>query len=136
MKKLLMVEDEISFFTSLIDHLRAIGWDVVTAQSVDEACSAAKASGPFQVMVLDILLPRSKGEALNVANGIEFLRSIRQREHRPYLPASIPVLAMTAVAQERALAAASELDALVRLKGTDLADLVQDLESLAGRRTG
>ncbi|WP_299844603.1 response regulator transcription factor [uncultured Roseovarius sp.] len=58
MQKLLLADDHELVRETIADFLRLQGgFDVVTAQSFDEAISVARAKGPFELVMLDYSMP-------------------------------------------------------------------------------
>jgi two-component system alkaline phosphatase synthesis response regulator PhoP len=82
--RILLVEDEPSLVLTLSDRLISEGYRVETAGDGEEALSRA-ADGGFDLIVLDVLLPRK--------NGFDVCRDLRQRGQ------DTPVLMLTARAQ-------------------------------------
>ena len=83
-RRILLVEDEPSLVLTLSDRLMSEGYRVETAGDGEEALSRA-AGGGFDLIVLDVLLPRK--------NGFDVCRDLRQRGQ------DTPVLMLTARAQ-------------------------------------
>jgi two-component system alkaline phosphatase synthesis response regulator PhoP len=83
-RRILLVEDEPSLVLTLSDRLMSEGYRVETAGDGEEALSRAEGGG-FDLIVLDVLLPRK--------NGFDVCRDLRQRGQ------DTPVLMLTARAQ-------------------------------------
>lgn len=58
MTRILVIEDHRNLLRSVTSSLREIGWDVDGAESLAEASTA---KGPFDVVVLDLMLPDGSG---------------------------------------------------------------------------
>lgn len=85
MAKILIVEDEESILMPLEDNLRLEGYEVASAaDGLDGLALAAK--GPYDLIVLDIMLPKM--------DGFEVCRRLRQDRVRT------PILMLTAKSQE------------------------------------
>lgn len=82
--RILLVEDEPGLCLTLTDCLAGEGYAVSTACDGEEAMRAATAGG-FDLIVLDIMLPRK--------NGLDVCRDLRQRGY------STPILMLTARGQ-------------------------------------
>jgi two-component system alkaline phosphatase synthesis response regulator PhoP len=83
-RRILLVEDEPSLVLTLSDRLINEGYRVETAGDGEEALARAEA-GAFDLIVLDVLLPRK--------NGFDVCRDLRQRGQ------DTPILMLTARAQ-------------------------------------
>jgi len=83
-RRILLVEDEPSLVLTLSDRLMNEGYRVETAGDGEEALTRAEGGG-FDLIVLDVLLPRK--------NGFDVCRDLRQRGQ------DTPVLMLTARAQ-------------------------------------
>src|SRR3954470_19621109 len=83
-KRLLLVEDEAGLRLTLTDRLSSEGYRVATA-SDGEAGLAEAASGAYDLIVLDVMLPR--------INGFDVCREVRQRG------VTTPILMLTARGQ-------------------------------------
>ena len=68
--KILLVDDETMIVRSVTMAFEALGFDVVTAESADEAIELAKQHGAFDCLVLDYSMPKM--------NGLELLRALRK----------------------------------------------------------
>lgn len=62
--RVLVVDDEESVRTFAESVLRHAGCDVVVASDGPEALKIAEAQGPFDLFVLDVLMPQMSGEEL------------------------------------------------------------------------
>lgn len=80
MSRLLLVDDDVELCTMLTDYLSLEGFEVEAVHE-GEAASERAVSGTFDVVVLDVMLPR--------LSGTEVLRRIRQHSQ-------VPVLMLTA----------------------------------------
>jgi two-component system, OmpR family, alkaline phosphatase synthesis response regulator PhoP len=83
-RRILLVEDEPSLVLTLSDRLMSEGYRVETAGDGEEALTRAEAGG-FDLIVLDVLLPRK--------NGFDVCRDLRQRGQ------DTPILMLTARSQ-------------------------------------
>ena len=83
-RRILLVEDEESLLLTLTDRLRSEGYEVETAQDGDAALAQALA-GSFDLVVLDVMLPRR--------DGFEVCRELRAHG------VEIPILMLTARSQ-------------------------------------
>ncbi len=83
-RRILLVEDEESLLLTLTDRLRAEGYEVETASDGDAALARAL-EGSFDLVVLDVMLPRR--------DGFEVCRELRARG------VEIPILMLTARSQ-------------------------------------
>lgn len=80
MSKILLVDDDIELVALLKEYLEGEGLEVVAAHDGEQGVSAAL-SGEYELVVLDVMMPRM--------NGVEALKQIR-------LKSRIPVLMLTA----------------------------------------
>jgi len=83
-RRILLVEDEPSLVLTLSDRLISEGYRVETAGDGEEALARAEAGG-FDLIILDVLLPRK--------NGFDVCRDLRQRGQ------DTPILMLTARSQ-------------------------------------
>jgi len=83
-RRILLVEDEPSLVLTIGDRLRAEGYDV-EAVGDGEAAVEHAGSGAFDLLVLDVMLPKK--------NGFDVCRDLRQ------LGVNLPILMLTARAQ-------------------------------------
>jgi two-component system copper resistance phosphate regulon response regulator CusR len=79
--RILLVEDDVALSEAIVSGLRENSFDVVHAPDYDEGASRA-AMGTFDVIVLDVMLPRG--------SGFDLCREIRRRG------IAIPILMLTA----------------------------------------
>lgn len=79
--KILLVEDEEGLVITLTDRLASEGFDVVAARDGKEGFAAAQ-GGSFDLIILDVMLPKK--------NGYDICRDLRQKEIR------VPILMLTA----------------------------------------
>jgi two-component system cell cycle sensor histidine kinase/response regulator CckA len=70
--RVLVVDDEESIRTFAARALAGAGYDVVLASDGPEALRIGEEQGPFDVFVIDIMMPRMRGD--------ELARRIRQRD--------------------------------------------------------
>ena len=71
MKKVLVLEDEASIRGFIVINLRRAGYDVIEAESGEEALERLRENPDARVALLDIMLPRM--------DGISFCRQIRRQ---------------------------------------------------------
>ncbi len=83
-RRVLVCDDELQILRALRVILRDAGFEVVTAQSAQEALDAAALQAP-DAAILDLILPDG--------NGIEVCRSIREWSQ-------MPILVLSAVGEE------------------------------------
>jgi two-component system alkaline phosphatase synthesis response regulator PhoP len=82
-ERILLVEDEEGLVVTLTDRLRSEGYEVHAASTGDDALElAASASKPFDLIVLDVMLP--------AMSGFEVCRELRNRG------STMPILFLTA----------------------------------------
>ena len=93
-KKVLIVDDEKELLKALSIRLTSWGYDVLTADSGEEAISLVEKE-VLDMLILDIMMP--------VMNGIETLKRIRGFNQK------IPVLMMTAYSKEAIIKDLGEL---------------------------
>ena len=86
MKKVLVLEDESSIRSFIVINLRRAGYEVVEAESGEEALEKLKLHSDVRVALLDIMLPG--------IDGFEVCRRIRATN------ASIGIIMLTARSQE------------------------------------
>lgn len=122
-RRLLLVEDEDAIRTiARVSLERVGGWAVLAAASGAAAVKAAAEDGPFDAVLLDVMMPGLDGPAT--------LRAL----HDGLLPASVPVVFMTAKAGEREAQRLRELGAAgVIAKPFDPVELPAQLERLLTR---
>ena len=85
MSRVLVCDDETQILRALRVILRDAGFEVITAQTAEEALDAAALRAP-DAAILDLILPDG--------NGIEVCRSIREWSQ-------MPILVLSAVGEER-----------------------------------
>ncbi|HEY4394332.1 MAG TPA: response regulator [Polyangia bacterium] len=117
--RLLVVEDDETILSSLSDILRDEGATLATAANGRDALAALRASEPFDLILLDLMMP--------VMDGWEF--RIAQRADRDL--AGIPIIALSADASAKARAIAA--DAYLR-KPIDVDGLVGSIRSVIDSR--
>lgn len=88
MKKVLVLEDESSIRSFIVINLRRAGYDVIEAESGEEALEKLKEHPDTKVALLDIMLPDM--------DGIEILRRLRADA----ATARLPVMMLTAKGSE------------------------------------
>ena len=86
MKKVLILEDEVSIRSFVVINLKRAGYDVVEAGTGEEALELLKANPDVGVAILDIMLPG--------IDGFEVCRSIRATDKK------IGIIMLTARSQE------------------------------------
>lgn len=94
MAKIIFIEDETEINLFLIDVLKELGHEVEIAETSKRAENKLK-ENPYDLVVLDIMLPDEKDAIPLIERGIHILRDIREGRFR--VPASVPVLVITAV---------------------------------------
>jgi DNA-binding response OmpR family regulator len=80
--RLLLVEDQADLAANVADHLAGLGHDVQLCADGETACSAAR-NGHFDMLILDVMLPR--------LDGLSVCRSLRQEGLE-----QLPILMLTA----------------------------------------
>ena len=98
MKKLLLVDDQVSFLKMLSIKLEKMGYTVVTAENGLEGLKKARAEIP-DLIVIDIMMP--------VLDGFSAVEEIKKDERT----AAIPVIFLSAKGQENDRVRARELGA-------------------------
>ena len=86
MKKILVLEDEASIRSFIVINLRRAGYDVIEAESGEEALERLRANPDTKVALLDIMLPG--------IDGFEVCRRIRATNTK------IGIIMLTARSQE------------------------------------
>ena len=86
MKKVLILEDEVSIRSFVVINLKRAGYDVVEAGTGEEALELLKSNPDVGVAILDIMLPG--------IDGVEVCRSIRATDKK------IGIIMLTARSQE------------------------------------
>lgn len=96
MAKIIFIEDETEINLFLIDVLKELGHEIEIAETSKRAENKLKENS-YNLVVLDILLPDKKDpDAIPlIERGVRILRGIREGRFR--VPASVPVLVITAV---------------------------------------
>ena len=87
MKKILVLEDEASIRSFIVINLRRAGYDVIEAESGEEALERLRANPDTKVALLDIMLPGINGyELMDYAKACElpviFLTALGSTEHK------------------------------------------------------
>ena len=90
MKKILVLEDEASIRSFIVINLRRAGYDVIEAESGEEALERLRANPDVKVALLDIMLPG--------IDGFEVCRRIRATNTK------IGIIMLTARSQEMSFA--------------------------------
>jgi CheY-like chemotaxis protein len=121
--RLLLVDDDDDIRTiATISLERVGGWTVVAAASGAAALEAAAQDGPFDAVLLDVMMPDMDGPAT-----LEGLRA-------GPLPADVPIVFLTAKLQPADQTRLNSLGAAgVLAKPFDPMVLPQDLERMLGR---
>ena len=86
MRKVLVLEDEASIRSFIVINLRRAGYEVVEAESGEEALQKLKAQKDIRVALLDVMLPG--------IDGFEVCRRLRAHD------ATIGIIMLTARSQE------------------------------------
>ncbi len=97
-KRILLVEDEPHLAFHLEFNLQAEGYDVVPAQNGAIALEKFQKDGPFDLLILDVMLPE--------VNGLEVAKTIRQRDSQT----GILMLTARATEEDRILGLESGVD--------------------------
>ncbi len=121
-RKLLLVDDDTSLLITLRDFLRFEGYDVVTAESGEQALVALKDMCP-DLIILDMSMPGM--------GGIGFLKEILQKNGKP----RYPVLVLTARANMAEFFADVEVDGFIA-KPCDPQDLLMEVTRIIFLRRG
>ena len=87
MKKILVLEDEASIRSFIVINLRRAGYDVIEAESGEEALERLRANPDVKEALLDIMLPGINGyELMDYAKACElpviFLTALGSTEHK------------------------------------------------------
>ena len=88
MKKILVLEDEASIRSFIVINLRRAGYDVIEAESGEEALERLRANPDVKVALLDIMLPEE--------DGLSVLKKLRATPRT----AKLPVIMLTAKGTE------------------------------------
>ena len=83
MKKILVLEDEASIRSFIVINLRRAGYDVIEAETGEEALERLRANPDTKVALLDIMLPG--------IDGFEVCRRIRATNTKSVSSCSPPV---------------------------------------------
>ena len=120
MATILLVDDELAITENLAPLLRRAGFDVVVAQSGDDALRRVRAITP-DLVVLDVLLPGMDGRAV--------LRQLREERRQ------VPIILLTQVGEsgERAMALEEGADDYLN-KPFDPHELVARIRAVLRRR--
>ena len=86
MRKVLVLEDEANIRSFIVINLRRAGYEVVEAESGEEALTKLKAQKDIRVALLDVMLPG--------IDGFEVCRRLRAND------ATIGIIMLTARSQE------------------------------------
>ena len=97
--RILVADDEPHIRRILITFLETAGFQVRTEANGSAALERLRGDEPFDLVILDILMPK--------ATGLEVLGEVRKIEHR----STVPVLILTAKGQDTDRAEAFELGA-------------------------
>jgi two-component system alkaline phosphatase synthesis response regulator PhoP len=121
-RKILLVEDEPGLVMTLTDRLRAEGYEVESATDGETGLARAS-SGEFDLMILDVMLPRK--------SGFDVCRKLRQ------IGNTVPILMLTARGQVVDKVVGLQLGADDYLtKPFDMMELLARLEALLRRAPG
>lgn len=112
-KKILVVDDEVDFLEVVRLRLEASGYEVISAQSGEEALKKIKDEKPA-VVLLDILMPG--------IDGLEVLKRIRKTDE------NLPVYIITAFSTEERFKVANKFGASGFIVKTD--DLSKEIDNI------
>ncbi len=138
MARMLLVEDDPLLINQMKPHLEDLGHSIQLATDAAEAMAALAADDPFDLVILDVMLPLrgafDDGTG-GLEAGIEILRRIRENDdlrHRRELP----VLCYTVRGvTPRIRDALQNLSGVVIAKGGDPAEMLETIDTmLAGER--
>ena len=120
MKKILVLEDEASIRSFIVINLRRAGYDVIEAETGEEALERLRANPDTKVALLDIMLPG--------IDGYELLKQIK--------PTGTPVIFITAKGsvQDRVMGLRAGADDYL-VKPFEIVELIARVESVL-RRAG
>ena len=90
-KKILIVDDETDIIKLLSMRLKSCDYDVISASDGESGLKKAQKEKP-DLIILDVLMPKM--------NGFEICKRLKENE----LTKNMPVIMLTALAQERDLA--------------------------------
>lgn len=118
-RTLLLVEDDRLVLTTLATGLRAAGYVVLTAESVNEAEELLSGGQRPDLAVVDVLMP--------VRNGLELAQRLRELDH-------IPFVLLTACSDAPVVEQATQAGALAYLvKPVDVPQLLPAIEAALAR---
>lgn len=120
MKKILLVEDDVSLHGLYKDALIPHDVTVVPVTTGKEGIHTALSDGPFDLVILDVMLPGGM-------NGFDVARELRQNPKT----AAIPLLFLTNLDSEKESANAVKADYLVKTN-TSLAEVVTKITQMLG----
>ncbi|MFH0985113.1 MAG: response regulator [Candidatus Omnitrophota bacterium] len=115
-KKILIVDDEPTLLKLLQIHLQKEGYEVLTAESVDEALQALE-SGPVDLVLLDIRMPEK--------DGFNFLSAVSD----PYGVPRMPVILMTARSEFESLMGEIAVDGFIN-KPFEMASVLEKVKQV------
>ncbi len=114
-KRVLLVDDDFAVLAGLAGVLVSEGYNVIHAADGDEAIGKFRSEGPFDLLLLDLNMPKKSGwDVFGQVTAIDPL---------------IPVIVITARPDQYATAVAAGVDALME-KPLDLPVLLQKIENL------
>jgi two-component system OmpR family response regulator len=122
-KHLLLVDDEEEFATTLAERLELRGIRTLVAHDGKTAIQMAQEHGPFQVVVLDVLMPG--------IGGLEILRRLRE------MAPQVPVILLTGQGTTRDGIEGMRQGAFAYLnKPVDLEELLRSLAEALSQQEG
>lgn len=122
--KLLWIEDNFEVLKGLLLPLKKEGISITTAATYDAAEEAIMNASLFDIIVLDLLMPKDHPDSLDIV-GLHFAKKLRKAAPK------IPILVLTVLRNSRIEDKLEELDIEVLHKGTlNPLDLCQKIRSL------
>jgi len=136
--KILWIEDESNLLEGLFRPLKRQGAMILAVPTAEEGIQEFINSGPYDVVVIDLILPRSIEPKLLAREddnefypGVEVLRKIRELDQHT------PVVVLTVVGDVRLRGIIHSLGAKLMLKGSLLPqEFCATIRSMVNGRTG
>lgn len=119
-KKVLIVDDERDFLSSIAEYLRAKGYAVDTALEGEQALQKLQAGAPPDLAVIDLVMPSMDGHRL----GMQMRGDPRYRR--------IPLIILSATVAEEGKPESWELGDLYVSKPVDPDALLREIQGLIG----